>query len=98
MPDAGLHRRRPDAIGSATAALVVEIQSPDDETWGKLGFYAEFGVDDVLIVSGATRQVTWLALRDGRYVETPYSGLLGAQSRDLGAHIDWPDVVDDEDR
>ena len=70
---------------------------PDDETWGKLGFYAEHGVDEVLIVSGATRQVTWLVLRDGRYIETSHSRLLGAQSRDLGDHIDWPDVDDDEE-
>lgn len=32
------------------AELVVELRSPDDESWEKLPFYAEMGVQEVLIV------------------------------------------------
>ena len=48
-----------------TAALVVEIVSPDDKTWEKLGFYAARGVDELLIVDPQERRVHWLGLQPG---------------------------------
>lgn len=36
--------------GLSGAALVVEIRSPGDESYAKLPFYAERGIDEVLIV------------------------------------------------
>jgi hypothetical protein len=56
-PDGGLHR--PGAAGTwlPTAALVVEIVSPEDETWEKLPFYAAHDVDEVQIVDPAERKV-----------------------------------------
>jgi len=63
--DGGL--RRPGAAGVwlPTAAVVVEILSPDDESWQKLPVYAEHHVDEVLFVDPTERTVTWLALRNG---------------------------------
>jgi len=40
VPDGGLFRPGPHEVYMATAALVVEIVSPDDKTWEKLDFYA----------------------------------------------------------
>ena len=40
VPDGGLHRPGGDEMWHPSAALVVEIVSPDDETWQKLPFYA----------------------------------------------------------
>ncbi|MEJ7845708.1 MAG: Uma2 family endonuclease [Acidimicrobiales bacterium] len=94
VPDASVHRSMPDTVFIPTAALVVEIVSPDDETWAKLGFYAAHGVEEVLIVDPATRAVTWLALTaagDG-YVETDHSAVLDVAAADLAAEIDWPTV------
>ena len=48
----------------ATAALVVEIVSPDDHTWEKLEFYAAHSVDELLIVDPAERRVHWLGLTE----------------------------------
>lgn len=96
VPDRGWHRVRPFTAFVSTAAIVIEILSPHDETWQKLDFYAAHGVDEVLIVSPAGRSVTWLVRQEARYVETGYSGLLGAASRDLASHIDWPVVDEDE--
>jgi Uma2 family endonuclease len=50
---------RPGAAGTwlPTAALVVEIVSPEDETWEKLPFYAAHDVDEVQIVDPAERKV-----------------------------------------
>ena len=44
VPDAGLHHDDTDRVYYATAALVIEIVSPGDESWEKLPFYAAHGV------------------------------------------------------
>ena len=43
IPDGGLLRPGEEAVYLPAAALVVEIVSPDDKTWDKLGFYASRG-------------------------------------------------------
>jgi hypothetical protein len=90
VPDRGLHRTRPNAVWIPTAALVVEIESPDVETWDKLAFYASHGVDELLIVSPHNRSVTWLALAEGRYEQVEESRLLGSESQTLADRIEWP--------
>jgi hypothetical protein len=92
VPDRGLHRSRPHAVWIPTAAVVIEIESPDDETWDKLDFYAEHGVDELLIVSAETRSITWLVLHEGQYQQVEESRLLGPESRTLRDRIDWPAV------
>jgi Uma2 family endonuclease len=47
--------------------VVVEIQSPHDETYEKLPFYAQIGVREVWIVERDTKAVEIHALRDGAY-------------------------------
>ena len=73
-----------------TAALVVEVVSPGDETWEKLGFYAAHAVDEVLIVDPQRRAVDWLALSDSHYHPIERSGLIDLGVIDLLARIDWP--------
>ena len=48
VPDRGLHRSLPTTLYVPTAAAIVEVESPDDETWEKLDFYAEHHVDEVV--------------------------------------------------
>jgi Putative restriction endonuclease len=90
VPDRGLHRKRPHAVWVPTAAVVIEIESPDDETWDKLDFYADHGVDELLILSAESQSITWLALKDGRYQPVDESQLLGPESRTLPDRIEWP--------
>ena len=90
VPDGGFHRSLPTVVFVPTAAVVIEVASPHDESWEKLDFYARRSVDEVVIVAGETRTVTWMRLEDGEYVEADHSGLLGEESRDLAARIDWP--------
>lgn len=90
VPDAGLHRELPTTTFVPTAALVVEIVSPGDETWDKLGFYAERGVGELLIADPCSRTVTWLALDAGAYAEVTRSEALDVEVGDLVARIDWP--------
>ncbi len=90
VPDGGLLRPGAAGLWHPTAAMVVEILSPDDETWQKLPFYAEHQVDEMLIVDPAERKVTWLALRDGEYAPVERSGLIELGPAELAEQIDWP--------
>jgi Uma2 family endonuclease len=90
VPDGGLHRTRPRGVWHSTAALVVEIASPGDESWEKLPFYAAHDVDEVLIVDPKERAVHWLALRDGEYQPIERSGLIDLGASDLTEQLDWP--------
>lgn len=90
VPDHGWLRIETSDVWVATAALVVEIESPDDETWQKLPFYASHGVDEVVIVSPESRLISWLALGGGDFVEIDQSRLIDSGAADLAAAIDWP--------
>jgi Uma2 family endonuclease len=94
VPDSALHR--PGAYGAwhPTAALVIEIVSPGDESWEKLPFYATHGVDEVLIVDPQERSVSWLALDGEHYSPTEHSGLVDLGADELAQLIDWPPVED----
>src|SRR5438445_10455736 len=67
VPDGALHRPGASGTWHPTAALVVEIVSPGDESWQKLPFYAAHRVDEVLIVDPQEHTVHWLDLTDGEY-------------------------------
>jgi Uma2 family endonuclease len=90
IPDGGLHRASSLGTWCETAALVIEIVSPGDESWEKLPFYAAHRVDEVLIVDPATRTVDWLGLDDGEYRPIAHSGLIEMGTAELAERIDWP--------
>jgi Uma2 family endonuclease len=92
VPDGGLHRDFPTGSWHHTAALVVEVVSPGDESWEKLPYYAARRVDEVLIVDPQERSVTWLALRDGEYRPIERSGLIALGAHELDEQIDWPPI------
>ena len=90
VPDGGLHRPGASGVWQPTAALVVEIVSPEDESWQKLPFYAAHGVDELLIVDPQERSVHWLALTEGEYREAERSGLIELGPAELAERIEWP--------
>ncbi len=92
VPDRGYHRNRPSAVYVPTAAIVVEIISPDDESYQKFGFYAAHGVDELIYADPQQRSVRIWRLREGEYAETGASALLGVTAEQLIADIDWPAV------
>lgn len=89
IPDGGLLRPGAGGVWLHTAALVVEIISPGDETWKKLPFYTKHGVDEVLIVDPAARALHWLGLAEGEYSPIERSGLIELGVADLAEQIDW---------
>jgi Uma2 family endonuclease len=90
VPDGGYHRGVPSEVFVATAAIVVEIVSPDDETWQKFDFYARHGVQEICVADPRRQQIRWFALAGAGYEETAASPLLRVDTADLVAGIDWP--------
>lgn len=90
VPDGGLHRPGAAEMWHPSAALVVEIVSPGDETWEKLPFYAAHHVDELLIVDPDTREVHWLGLAGDRYDPIDHSALIDLGPAELAQLIDWP--------
>lgn len=90
VPDGGLHRGRPSGVFLATAAMVVEVVSPGDESYAKLAFYARHGVDEVLVADPALRTVRLWQLRGDGYTETGRSDLLDVTGDELAAELPWP--------
>lgn len=90
VPDGALMRPGKPQLFYKTAALVVEIVAPGDESWQKLPFFAKRAVDEVLIVDPEKREVHWLALSDGEYREIERSDLIALGPAELHELIDWP--------
>jgi Putative restriction endonuclease len=89
VPDLGLHRGSPAGTWIDTAAIVVEVRSPDDETFEKFGFYFERGVDEVLVADLVERAVTWFVRGADSYVPAAMSDLLSTNSIDLQTALGW---------
>jgi Uma2 family endonuclease len=90
VPDGGLHRPGAAEMWHPTAALVLEILSPGDESWEKLPFYAAHQVDELLIVDPDTHQVHWLVLTAERYEPIERSALIDLGPAELVQRLDWP--------
>ena len=90
IPDAGLVEPGPDAVFLETAALVVEVVSPGDETWDKVPFYAAHDVNELLIVDPKTCKIDWFGLVDGQYTPIERSSLIDLGPKQLSQLIDWP--------
>lgn len=95
VPDRGYHRGEPAGTWIATAAMVVEILSPDDETYEKFGFYAAHGVEEILVVDPKARSVRlWRRGSVTAYEEASASALLDLSAAALTTEISWPAAVD----
>lgn len=92
VPDGGYHRGVPTATFVPTAAVVVEVLSPDDETYAKFGFYAQRGVDELIVADPAERTVhCWRRRSDGAgYDECEASTVSAVRADELTRAIDWP--------
>jgi Uma2 family endonuclease len=92
VPDVGIHRVILDEVWVPTAAMVVEVVSPGDESWLKFDHYATHGVDEVLIADPHDRSLHLFVLADVEYRPADRSALLGVSVADLHAAIEWPGV------
>jgi hypothetical protein len=90
VPGGGLQQDASDRVYYPTAALVIEIVSPDDESWEKLPFYAAHGVGELLIIDPQQQTVSWLVLEAGEYQHLKRSRLIELGAAGLAKRIDWP--------
>lgn len=90
VPDHGVHRTRPGPLYLPTAAVVVEVLSPGDESLAKLEFYAAHGVDEMWVADPVQQAVRVWRLRGGGYDETGVSEVLGTSGPAVAAELDWP--------
>jgi Uma2 family endonuclease len=91
VPDGGLHREVPSGVWHPTAALVVEIVSPGDDTWQKLPFYAAHKVDELLVIDPRAQTADLLERRGDRYEPIANSSLIDLDVRELAGRIAWPE-------
>ncbi|MDQ2826972.1 MAG: Uma2 family endonuclease [Actinomycetota bacterium] len=93
VPDRGYHRGRPTGTWVPTAAVVVEIVSPDDETHATFGFYARHAVDEILVADPSIAEIhVWSRRADHTYEAVPASALLSVAAEELVDAITWPDA------
>ena len=92
VPDLGIHRNEPDGLYVPTAAMVVEILSPNDATYKKFDFYGRHEVEEILVVDPAEQSVQ-LWRFDGSissYRESDRSVILATSRQELRSAIRWP--------
>ena len=94
VADAGFHRDESDSTYLPTAAVVVEIVSPGDESWEKLSFYAAHGVDEVVVADPSDRSLVWMEREGEGYRRVERSAQLDIDVADVVAQIDWPPLGD----
>jgi hypothetical protein len=73
-----------------TAAVVVEVVSPDDETFEALPFYGAHDVEEVLVVEPEEQRVLVFGLRKGSYKERDASVLLSVSGAEVARALHWP--------
>jgi Uma2 family endonuclease len=88
IPDAGL-LPGPLGVWHDSAVLVVEVVSPDDETFAKLDFYTEHGVHELVVADWRERSIRVFALQEGQ-AERDRSQVLDMTTAEIEAAIDWP--------
>ncbi len=89
VPDLGVHRGDPDGVWLSTAAMVVEVRSPDDESLQKCDHYFDHGVEEVLVVDLTLRSVSWFGRGSDRFEPIDASVLIGCTSLDVQVALSW---------
>ncbi len=89
VPDAAVVRDV-DQTWFPSAELVVEILSPDDETYAKLAFYARHGIPEVVVVDSDAKRVELYArsTRGDGYTADGTSRLLRCSAAELAGELD----------
>lgn len=89
IPDLGVHRAPVAGAWVPTAAVVVELRSPHDETYEKLAFYFDHGVEELLVADLTTDTATWFVRSVAGFVEVDASAVLGLTTAEVRAALGW---------
>jgi Uma2 family endonuclease len=89
VPDLAFHRTDPLKAWHATAAIVVEVRSPDDESYEKFDFYFAHGVEEILIADLVTEEVQWYVRSKKNFVESDHSEILSITNQRIAEALGW---------
>ena len=90
VPGGGYHGGTPSDVWVPTARIVVEVLSPDDETFQKFDFYFARGVEELAVADPVSRTLRWWARGRPGFEPVAASALLGVGVGEVAARIDWP--------
>jgi Uma2 family endonuclease len=90
VPDGAYHRTLPLSVWIDTAAIVIEVVSPDDETYAKFEFFFDHRVDELLIANPADQSITFWSRSGTGFVQSETSALLAVDATELVNLITWP--------
>lgn len=90
VPDRALFHDRQPGVFLATAALVVEIVSPGDESYAKLTYYFDAGVEEILVVDPNRQRIECYERGSDRFIPAARSRLLDLSIAELDDDVDWP--------
>lgn len=90
VPDLVFLRRQEHPVWNPTAAIVVEVVSPGDESRHKFAFYHRVGVEEVLVVDPEVRTVEWFVRAPDAFRPADGSAILAIAGTALTELIDWP--------
>ncbi|MBX3031763.1 MAG: Uma2 family endonuclease [Chloroflexi bacterium] len=90
VPDRAYFHVLEDVVWNPSAAIVVEVVSPDDESRAKTDFFFRAGIEEMLIVDPLQRTVEWFTRGATGFEAADGSTLLGITSAELATAIDWP--------
>ncbi len=89
VPDLGVHRGDPEGVWLPTAAMVVEVRSPDDESLQKFDHYFDHRVEEVLIADITANRVQLYLRGETAFVAATVSDLLGFTTDEIEAALGW---------
>ena len=91
VPDGVVLRDWGDIVWVPTAAMVVEVRSPSDETYEKFGFYHARNVAEILVADLAERKLRLFAHAEEAYEPVDTSVVLGVDLARITEAITWPE-------
>jgi Uma2 family endonuclease len=89
VPDLGFHRTDPIGAWHSTAAIVVEVRSPADESYEKFDFYFEHSVGEILIADIETEVVQWYRRGETGFVKHNMSDILSITAEQVVSKLGW---------
>ena len=90
VPDVVVLRARTDVIWVPSAAMMVEVRSPGDETYEEFAFYHARGVEEILVADLADRELRLFARGALEFTSVEASAVLGADLARIAQGISWP--------
>jgi Uma2 family endonuclease len=89
IPDLGLHRGTPSGAWHQSVAMVVEVRSPDDESFEKFDFYFAHNVEEILVADLSKKTVSLFGRGPNGFTSIETSTLIPLSVHDVTQTLNW---------